>query len=175
MHPPVEPAVVDEGVGERVGVKRLGGASVEGGWCGEGEGGGVKMETHSKPMISVCTFLCSSMTRLCEGAAGSSSSGLGFFLLLPRPSDPRMRPKMPSRSLSRESSLRKEGVEKLPPETVAARGSMRPLTPSVPLLASSGRLDEPRFVRKLLPKDVLVRLEERLSVRLESSSAVSAR
>ena len=49
---------------------------------GRGRGWGFKMETHSKPMISVCTFLCSSITRLCEGAAGSSSSGLGFFLLL---------------------------------------------------------------------------------------------
>ena len=44
------------------------------------------METHSKPMMSVCTLLCSSMTRLCEGAAGSLSSGLGFFLLLLLPS-----------------------------------------------------------------------------------------
>ena len=58
---------------------------------GEGVGRGCwervfKMQTHSKPMMSVCTFLCSSMTRLCEGAAGSSSSGLGFFLLLLLPS-----------------------------------------------------------------------------------------
>ena len=65
------------------------GVGVNGGGCwgrAIAAGAAFEVETYSKPMMSVCTFLCSSMTRLCEGPAGSSSSGLGFFLLLLLPS-----------------------------------------------------------------------------------------